>query len=386
MDTSDLRALVAAAHRRLPSDVDRLRDYVGHETPTGDAPALDALAERLSSDAVAAGMTATRVPLPTGDALRLDHPGRGPAQPGGAMPALLLAHHDTVHATGSLAGPVPLLLDGDVLRGPGTYDMKGGIVVALAALELLAELGLGHRPVRLLVTPDEEIGSPSSRAAVLAAAEGAAYALGLEAPHPDGTLKTSRRGSTRVRLTVQGKASHAAVDPGAGVSAIDELVDQLLAVRALVAGYPDVLCNVGVLHGGGRTNVVPDHADAELGLRFVTARTEREVLDRLAALAPVRPGAQVHAVVLSSRPAWEPGAPAEDLLARVQDAARSTGVAVAGRAAPGAADTNLTGAAGLPTLDGFGPLGGGAHAVTEHVLVPSIADRAALLAATLHLV
>jgi glutamate carboxypeptidase len=403
--SSAVAALPAAARDRLPHDVVRLERYAAVETPTGDGPALDAFADLLVADARALGMRGGRVRLPagdgTGDGVLLDLPGSvggsgpadgsGPAgQPGTAVapitderPVLLLVHHDTVHPAGSLAGAVPLRRDGDLLHGPGTYDMKGGIVVALAALALLRDLGLPHPPVRLVSTPDEEVGSPSSADLVRRATTGVRCALGLEAPLPDGTLKTSRRGSTRLRLAVTGRAAHAAVDPGAGVPAIDELVDQLLAVRAVVAAHADVLANVGTVRGGTRTNVVAAHAEADLGLRFVTAGTEQQVLDRLLALAPVRPGAVLDVAVLSRRPAWGPGAAAEALLARVDAAAGLVGQRVTGTAARGAADTNLTGALGVPTLDGFGPLGGGAHAVTEHVRVPSIAERAALLAVVL---
>ncbi|HEY0186169.1 MAG TPA: M20/M25/M40 family metallo-hydrolase [Cellulomonas sp.] len=413
-----MTTLQTAALDRLPRDIDTLVRYASIETPTGDAAALDTFADVLVADAVALGMHGGRVPLGgargeqvpgdaasastapgstasastaaarTGDAVLLDLPGTPPAagaEHAGSddRPVLLLVHHDTVHPVGSLAGPVPLHRVGDDLRGPGTYDMKGGIVVALAALALLRDLGLPHRPVRLVSTPDEEVGSPASADLVRSAAVGVRCALGLEAPLPDGTLKTSRRGSTRLRLTVTGRAAHAAIDPTSGVPAIDELVDQLVTVRAVIAEHPDVLANVGTIRGGSRTNVVAAHAEADLGLRFVTPETERAVLDRLTALTPVRPGAELDVRVLSRRPAWGPGPAAGELLAAVDAAARTVGQHVTGAAAPGAADTNLTGAAGVATLDGFGPLGGGAHAVTEHVRVRSIAERAALLAAAL---
>lgn len=381
MGDPEPRGLHAAAVRRLPADVARLERYVRRETPTGDAPALDALADLVVADARECGFAGGRVPTAdpaTGDAVLLELPGRGPRAH--AAPALLLAHHDTVHPVGALA----VRRDGDVLHGPGTYDMKGGIVVALAAAALLADAGLGHRPVRLLVTPDEEVGSGASAGLVRQAARDAAYALGLEAPGAHGGLKTGRRGSTRLRLHVTGRAAHAAVDPGAGVSATEELLDQLLAARRFLAGHPSVLVNVGTLSGGTRANVVAAHARADVGLRFVTAADEEAVLRHLTAPRAVRAGAEVTAEVLSRRPPWEPGAASAGLLAAVAAAARRVGQEVTGAPAPGAADTNLTGAAGLPTLDGFGPAGGGAHAATEHVRLPDLASRAALLAATLH--
>lgn len=378
-----LHGLGEAARRRLPEDVERLEAYVRRETPTGDAPAIDALADVLVVDARALGFDGGRAPTTdpaTGDAVVLDLPGRG--RRSGDAAALLLAHLDTVHPVGT----VPVRREGEVLHGPGTYDMKAGIVVALAAAALLAELDLDHRPVRLLATPDEEVGSGASTPLVRAAADDVAFALGLEAPGAHGGLKTARRGSTRIRLHVTGRAAHAAVDPEAGVSATDELVDQLLAARRYLAGHPSVLANVGVVRGGTRTNVVADRARADLGLRFVTAASEQAVLRHLTDPHPVRDGADVTAEVLSRRPAWEPGAASERLLAAVAAAGARIGQDVTGAPAPGAADTNLTADAGLPTLDGFGPAGGGAHAATEHVRLASIASRAALLAAVLHAV
>lgn len=375
-------ALTRAAVARAGEDLARLERYVRHESPSGDAAALNSFAEALIADTAGLGAAAHRVALPHGDALVLDVPGRGARA--GLPPALVLAHHDTVHPVGALAGAVPLRRDGDVLHGPGVYDMKGGLVVALAAVELLATLDVPARPVRLLLTPDEEVGSPTSSATVLAQAHGVAYALGLEPPHPDGRLKTSRLGSTRWRLNVAGRAAHAALDPTAGVNALDELVDQLLAVRELTARHPSVLANLGTAHGGGRTNVVPHEAVADVGLRFVDGATERLVLGELAALQPVRPGARLTPQVLTRRPAWGPSAAADDLLAAVAHAGALVGQQVAGGPASGAADTNLTGGAGVPSLDGFGPLGAGAHSVDERVDLTSIPARAALLAAVLH--
>lgn len=376
-----LAQLPAAARDRAGSDLDRLLGYVRHETPTGNRAALDRFAQVLIADAAASGATSRTLPLPDGDALVMEHPGRGRD---GQEPALVLAHYDTVHPVGSLDGAVPLRRDGDTLYGPGTYDMKGGIVVVLAALELLGELGLPHRPVRVVVTPDEEVGSPTSRDVVTDQARGVAFALGLEPPHADGALKTSRMGSTRLRLSVAGRSAHAALNPELGVSATDELVDQLLRTRALIGEHPEVLCNVGSLGGEGRTNVVASAAHADLGLRFTTLQTEREVLARLAALDPVREGARISTSVLSSRPAWGPATATDELLARVVTAAAAVGQQLSGRAASGAADTNLTGAMGVPSLDGFGPTGGGAHAVDERISVGSLPERVALMAAVLH--
>jgi glutamate carboxypeptidase len=361
-------ALAGDALRRLVS-------YARHETPTGDAAALNALADVLERRYRELGADIERAPRDTGDHLVARW---GDA---GAPHVLLVGHHDTVWPRGT-SETMPVVEGDGVLRGPGVYDMKGGLVVVELAMAVLRQCGIRPaRPVRLVVVADEEVGSPTARAVVEAEAAGAVAVLGCESPHPDGALKSARLGSTRVRIEVTGRAAHAALDPESGVSAVDELVDQLLAVRAITAGEPTVLCNVGTIDGGGRTNVVPDRAGADIGLRFADAATQDRVLAALGALAPVRPGAEVTVRMLTSRPAWsEPDAA---LLARVAAAGAAVGQQVDGRPAAGAADTNTTGAAGIPTLDGFGPLGAGAHAEHEQIRTASLAARGALLASVL---
>lgn len=373
---------VESARARGAAMLDRLETYVRLETPTGDRSRLDAFAGVLVSAHEALGGSARRFPGPGGDHLVVDHPGSG--EPATQAPVLLVGHHDTVWPAGALDGDVPWRAGDDVVRGPGAYDMKSGLVVIETALGLLAELGLPHRPVRVVVVADEEVGSPSATPVVIAAAEGVVAALGFESPHPDGALKVGRRGSTRVRVSVQGRESHAALDPAAGVSAVDELVDQLLRVRGIVEATPgEVLCNVGTITGGGKTNVVPAAATAEIGLRFVDGDTEAVVLDALTSLTPVRTGAGVTVETLSRRPAWAPSPGSDALLATARVAAASVGQTLDGRPAAGAADTNTTGALGIPTLDGLGPLGAGAHARHEQVVVSSLPERAALVTALL---
>ncbi|WP_159607542.1 M20/M25/M40 family metallo-hydrolase, partial [Agromyces humi] len=229
-------------------------------------------------------------------------PGTGAQQ--GSHPVVLLGHADTVWPRGTVAAH-GVHRDGTRLSAPGAYDMKGGLVVAAHAMRLLQQCGVAHPPVVLLVTADEEVGSPTARDLVEMEANAARAVLGFESPHPDGALKTARLGSARVRLAVSGRAAHAALDPEAGVSAIEELVDQLLAVRGLAATLPAALVNTGTIAGGGLTNVVPAAAHADLGLRYPDAITEELLLGGLQALAPIRPGASLEVSVLSNRPAWQ---------------------------------------------------------------------------------
>ena len=348
--------------------LDALHRYTLLESPTGDRKALGALAEVLEADAAQAGFDTAR----DGDHLVWTLPARETT----GAPLLLLSHYDTVWPVGTLA-TMPWAVDGDTVRGPGVYDTKAGLAALLAAVRRIA--GRAHREVRVLVVADEEIGSPTAGDLVRAEARRAHAVLGLEPPHPDGDLKTGRRGSTRCRITVTGVEAHAALDPDAGVNAIDELTDQLVAARRLVAGRP-VLLNTGTIAGGGRTNVVAGRAHADLGLRFLDPADEDAVLGALAALTPVRDRARITFDLLAHRPTWRPGG---DLLDRITAIAAGIGRPLSGRPADGAADTNTTGAMGVPTVDGLAPRGGGAHARHEWVSAAGIAERVDLLAAVL---
>lgn len=334
--------------------VELLRQLVQIESPSNDTAASARMAEAMTAELEACGAEVAAELTPAGTNLRAELAGEG-------APILLVGHLDTVWPVGTLDGDVPWSVDGDTVRGPGVYDMKSGLVVMVHALRALKDQR--HRAVRVALVGDEEIGSPHSREFVLRSAEGVAAAIGFESPHPDGALKIGRRGSCRVRVDVAGRAAHAALDPEAGVSAIDELVDQLLRVREITR---DVLCNAGTIAGGGRANVIPNAAHAELGLRFADAASEARVLERLEALAPIRPGASIRVTRLSQRPTWQPSE---------ADAQLATQLGLAGRPAAGGGDTNFLGAAGVPTVDGFGPTGGGAHAVTEHASLASLDER-----------
>ncbi|MFD7733885.1 M20 family metallopeptidase [Kitasatospora phosalacinea] len=368
--TTRARTLAAAVRKRC-ADLARI------ESPSGDAARLDSLAEELAAGYAATGATAVRQRCDHGDHLVLDWPGQQEDLPH----LLVVGHHDTVWPVGTLADWPVEEHDGR-LTGPGVLDMKGGLALLEGAFALLADLGQRpHRPVRMVIVSDEEVGSPDGRRQVERHLRGAAAVLGLEPGHPDGRLKTARRGSTRVLLTVTGREAHAGNDAADGVSAIDELVDQLIDVRGL-ARQPGTELNTGRIHGGTRANVIAGRAEAELGLRFSTTEAQHRTLDTLAHLTPHRPGADVRTEVLSSRPAW-PERTGNPLLRHVRSLAAALGQHLDGAPAGGAGDTNLAGARGLPTLDGLGAVGAGPHARTEHLRIDQLGPRIALLAALL---
>lgn len=364
--------LTDATARLLPFGRERLRSYAVAESPSGDAAALHRCAALIEAGHREAG---GRVSRTDGHLITEFGPAEGPH-------LLLVGHYDTVWPVGRLMD-MPYTDDGTTIAGPGTYDMKSGLVAVEMAVRALASLGAAPaRRVRLVTVCDEEVGSPTGRAVVEEQLDGAVAVLGLESPHPDGALKTARRGSTRILLSIRGREAHAALDPDRGVSAIDELLDQVAAARAAVPEDGETLFNVGRIEGGSRANVIAGSASAEIGLRFTSSETERQVLDALTGATPRRPGAVVETRVLSSRPTW-PERPDDPLLDAVARIGARLGQHVTGRPAAGAGDTNLPGSLGLPTLDGLGPRGRGAHAADESVQVTALAERAALLAAVM---
>ena len=373
-------ALRERARQLRAEALDRWERLVAMETPSGDTALITELNRELERGYRAVGAQLERVAGPGGDHLVCHWTGA----PDAVGHVLLVAHSDTVFPAGTTAGrPFRLAADGDTATGPGVFDMKGSLVQVELAMRMLAETGSApSRPVRLVIVNDEEVGSPDGRSVVAAHAHGAEAVLGLEPPLPGGGLKVGRRGVARVRLSVDGVAAHAGLDADQGVSAVDELVDQLVALRGLLPRAPEASANVGTVSGGTRANVVAGTADAELGLRFRTAESERQVFAALASLEPVREGARLHTERLSYRPAWAPD-PASPLTAELIALARGMGLTLPVGTSGGAGDTNATGAAGLPTVDGLGPEGHGAHSDSETASLTSLLDRSALLAAFL---
>lgn len=370
MENDQLTALTDATTGLLPFGRERLREYCLAESPSGDEAALARCAALIEAGHREAGGHVTRT---DGHLVTGFGPAEGPH-------LLLVGHYDTVWPVGRLVS-MPYTDDGTTITGPGTFDMKSGLVAVEMAVRALATVGASPiRPVRLVAVCDEEVGSPGGRPLLERHLDGAEAVLGLESPHPDGALKSARRGSTRILLSVHGREAHAALDPGKGVSAIDELLDQLTTVRAAAPDDDTTLFNVGRIEGGRRANVIAGEASAEIGLRFTSREAERQVLATLESARPYRAGATVEARVLSTRPTW-PERERIPLLDSVARIGARIGQRVTGRPAAGAGDTNLPGSLGLPTLDGLGPRGRGAHAPDEAIEVSALAERAALLAA-----
>lgn len=300
----------------------------------------------------------------------------------GSKPILLLGHFDTVWPIGTLER-MPLRRDGDRLHGPGTFDMKAGIAIALSAIGALRETETPHAPIVMLWTTDEEIGSGTSRQTIESEARAAAAVLVLEPALPGGAVKTARKGCGEFELTVHGVAAHAGLDPGKGASAIHELAAQIAAVERLQDLSRGISVNVGVIDGGSRPNVVAERARAVVDVRAPTRAAATELEAAFRALQPVRPGTRLTVQGGFERPPMERTPAVAALFAAAAEIAAETGHELREGAAGGGSDGNFTAALGVPTLDGLGAIGDGAHAAHEYVDVPSLTWRAALLAGLL---
>ena len=292
---------------------------------------------------------------------------------GGGSRVLLLGHHDTVWPLGSLATR-PYSVEGGVLRGPGCFDMKAGLAMAFHA-------AAGRDGVTLLVTGDEELGSPSSRELIEEEARRAEVTLVLEASADGGALKTERKGVSLYDVQLVGRAAHAGLDPERGVNATLELAHQALAVSALTSPEVGTTVTPTVSRAGTTSNTVPAEGSFSVDVRTRTRAEQDRVDTAIRNLRPVLSGAQVLVSGGPNRPPLEAESSAQ-LFERVRTVARRLGLPQPTSAAVGgASDGNFTAGVGTPTLDGLGAVGGGAHADDEHVLVEPLAARTDLLRA-----
>lgn len=291
---------------------------------------------------------------------------------------LLLGHHDTVWPLGTLAR-IPFSVTDQAVRGPGCFDMLAGVVLAFHAVAGIAPSQ--RAGVTILVTGDEEIGSGASRALIEAEASGAAAVLVLEASADGGALKTRRKGASAFEVTITGRAAHSGLNPEQGVNALVELAGQVAAVVGLADSAAGTTVVPTRATAGTAANTVPGEASFLVDVRAWSVAEQQRVATALAGLAPRLPGAVVAARQLHSRPPLEAVASA-GLFARAQRLAAELGLpALTQAAVGGGSDGNFTAGLGVPTLDGLGAVGGGAHAEDEHVLVAELAPRLTLLRA-----
>mgnify|MGYP002480402464 CR=1 FL=1 len=293
---------------------------------------------------------------------------------------MLSGHMDTVFPVGTAARR-PLRVEGSTAYGPGVSDMKSGLLAMLYALRGLDPAVLARLKVVVCLNCDEEIGSPSSRDWLVATARKSRCVLVCEAARANGDLVKARKGNAKYRLAFHGKAAHAGTSLRDGISAITELAHWTLAINGLVNFDTGTTLNVGMVQGGTGVNVVPDFAEAIVDLRFWRNEEAQAVHDRLTFMAnnPFLAGCRVEVARQSFKPAMRPSGDTEALMALVEAAGREEGVPFTWLEAGGGSDANFTAAAGVPSLDGFGPMGGGFHSEAEFLLLDSIAPRIRLL-------
>ena len=306
---------------------------------------------------------------------------QGPAAPG---QILVLGHLDTVYPMGTLE-KMPFREAARKAFGPGTFDMKAGLVMALFAVDALRAAGLAPRkkPV-FLWTSDEEVGSVTSRRHIEQEARRSDAVLVLEPSFgPGGALKTARKGVGTAEIIVRGRAAHAGIDPGAGVNSVHELALQIARMMKLNDPRRGITVQATMIEGGTASNVVPESAHAQVDIRFVRQADGRRIEGELRSLRPILKGARIEVGGGVNRPPLERTAGVRQLFAHAQSLMRTAGLRVDEAATGGGSDGNFTAALGVPTLDGLGAVGDGAHSAHEHVMIRSLPERAALLAGLL---
>ncbi|WZO96628.1 M20 family metallopeptidase [Isosphaeraceae bacterium EP7] len=372
--------LLGALREQRGAMLVELAALVGHESPSRDKHALDGLADSIAGRFGTLGGQIIRHVNPAGgDHIEARFEGADPR----LAPSLVLAHFDTVWPTGTLAR-MPFRVEDGKAYGPGTYDMKASLVLLEFALKTLRDLGRAPaRPVVALLTSDEEIGSASSRPLIEERARSAAHVLVLEPPLADGRLKTGRKGVGKFVVTIRGLAAHAGVEPEKGINAIQELAHQVLLLHGLADLERGTTVNVGVVAGGTVSNVVPAEATARVDVRVKTLDEADRIVRAFGSLEPLVQGIRLSVDGEFDRPPMERTQRSHELFERVREIGRTVGLELGEGSTGGASDANFTAAIGVPTLDGLGAQGAGAHADYEHVLIDALPERAALLAAVL---
>ncbi len=366
--------LLEGLQSRQQDMLEMLGKFVASESPSRDPARLAATANLIAEHGKRLlGVAPQRGGTDASPVLRWDLAGLD-SQSG---PVLLLAHLDTVWPAATI-DRWPFTVAEDHASGPGAFDMKAGLVQALFALAALTATGLQRPPVILLVTSDEEIGSPSGRGLIEEAARGAAAVLVLEAS-AEGRLKVARKGVGHYWLRVTGRAAHAGLEPENGINALTAAAQLVLAVEAIADPQLGTTITPTLAQAGSAQNTVPAEASIAIDVRAVTVDEQRRVDNALRAMQSST-GASVKVEGGTNRPPLEEAA-ARGLLERAQHSAKRCGLPPLGSTrVGGGSDGNFTAALGIPTLDGLGAVGGGAHAEGEYVLASAMPARAALLA------
>ena len=357
--------------------VANIRELVEIESPSDNKAAVDQLGDVVAVKLAAlGGAVRFHQARKFGNHLQVDFAGQAPGKP-----VLLLGHYDTVYPIGTLAS-MPCRVANGKLTGPGVLDMKSGVGLMLHAIAALKDWhGTLPRPVTVLLVSDEELGSESSRSITESLAKKSAAVLVLEPSYgPEGKVKTARKGVGEYQVKVTGKASHAGLDFEKGANAVVELARQIEKIFRFTDLKKGLTVNVGIVSGGSRTNVVPAEALAQIDVRIARVKDAAGIDKKMRGLRPFNRKCKVEVSGGVNRPPMERTAGVASLYDLATDITRALGWTLDEAAVGGGSDGNFTAGLGIPTLDGLGGVGNGAHAVHEHIVISELPRRAALLA------
>jgi glutamate carboxypeptidase len=357
--------------------VNTLKEIVSLESPSSDKKAVDMCSDYIIKEFKKTGAKVARIPQKKiGDLHTIHFPAQKPKENLGQI--LLLTHIDTVWPVGKIQN-MPFYLSGKKLFGPGVLDMKAGLVMALFALKTLHDLNIQpEKNIVVFINSAEEIGDEAAHEVIRKLARSSEYVLCLEPSLPGGYLKTQRKGRMVIHLEITGKSAHAGT-PEKGINAIEELMNQLKGLKKLQRTKGTTM-NIGLINGGEKVNIVPDTATATLDFRFWTNGHKQKILDTLKQIDPVLPGAKMRFSVESSMPPMEKTESSTALLSRIREIAHSAfSMTLEAGKTGGGSDASIASSLGIPTIDGLGPDGEGIHAENEHLLLPSLVSRTALL-------
>jgi glutamate carboxypeptidase len=380
MDLTTVRGLAEDAYGPFLADLEAMVNVdCGSYTPAG----VNRIADRCEERFRAGGWSVERRPhAPADGEPQLGDLVIGTLDGAGGPSVLLVGHTDTVFDEGTVAQR-PFRVDGDRALGPGVSDMKGGLLTGFAAMEVLQAAGFDRfGRISFVCNPDEEIGSPFSGPVIRELAPAFDAALVLEGARENGDIVSSRKGITDYVIRIEGRAAHAGVEPEKGRSAILQAAHVIVALQELNGRWPGVTVNVGVVHGGTRTNVVPERCELHVDLRSPSAEALDEAASEIERICGDDRVPDVSTTVLANgwhRP-MEKGEGAERLVALALGVAGELGFDLCDAATGGASDANTTSAAGTPTIDGLGPVGGDDHSPSEWLDLTSIVPRVSLLA------
>ena len=370
-----MNEVLSCLQREMPEGLRFLEQMVNMDSPSTDKHLVDLLVRTIGEQFESLGGAVEYIPdSQFGDHLRAQFSGQNPER------ILLLGHTDTVFSSGDAARR-PFRIEDGKATGPGVFDMKAGILLMWLALHSLRECRTKlENSVTVLLNSNEEVGSITSRGLVEAEARSAKAVLVVEPSLPGGVLKTARKGVGNFQIKAIGRAAHAGVDPEKGINAIEEVARQILAVGSLNDTGRGTTVTVGTIRGGTRSNVVPAEALVEVDIRVTTFAEAERIVKAMQALRPELDGARLEVQGSLNRPPMVRTPNSAKLFSVAQAVGREVGLELKEGSTGGGSDGNFTAALGIPTLDGLGPVGGGAHALDEFVEVASIPQRAALIA------